>query len=31
LAHFADPAQLHSVKLVAGAGWSTIDGVVLLR
>jgi hypothetical protein len=30
-AHFADPAQLHTVKLVAGTGWSTIDGIVLLR
>jgi hypothetical protein len=29
-AHFGD-ASTHSVKLVTGAGWTTIDGVVLLR
>ena len=30
-AHFPDQSVQHSIKLVAASGWSTIDGVVLLR
>jgi hypothetical protein len=30
-AHFADPSVLHSIKVVTGTGWATIDGVVLLQ
>ena len=30
-AHFPDPSVLHSIKIVTGTGWATVDGVVLLR
>jgi len=29
--HFADPSAMHSIKLVTGSGWATIDGIVLIR
>jgi hypothetical protein len=29
-AHFADSAS-HSIKLVTGSGWATVDGIVLIR
>jgi hypothetical protein len=30
-AHFTDPSVRHTVSLVVGGGWTTIDGVVLLQ
>jgi hypothetical protein len=30
-AHFGDASALHSIKLVTGSGWATIDGIVLIR
>jgi Papain family cysteine protease len=30
-AHFPDPSLQHSIKVVTGSGWATVDGIVLLR
>jgi hypothetical protein len=30
-AHFPDQSVQHTIKVVTGTGWATIDGVVLLR